>query len=89
MVLICTYYIAFIPAHKMMSFCILCLQREKAENEQTIAHYKQLKSLDVDLTQYIVNEAVIPRKVTRVVTEGSNKPTVHLHLKDNGSTMVE
>jgi len=45
--------------------------------DQKIAHYKQLKSLGVDLTQYILNESSVPEKVTKVT---GARGEVHLHM---------
>lgn len=53
--------------------------------DQTLAHYSQLKSLGVEITQYILNEAAIPEKVTKIVSGSGGRSTnngtnVHLHM---------
>ena len=53
--------------------------------DQTIAHYTQLKSLGVDLTQYIINEASLPEKVTKIVA-GGVKPVPQVHLYMGGAS---
>ena len=54
--------------------------------DQTISHYTQLKSLGVDLTQYIINEAAIPEKVTKIMAGKS--PQVHLHMGKGANDTV-
>ncbi|XP_067948404.1 uncharacterized protein [Watersipora subatra] len=58
------------------------LAHAKAKMDHTIAHYEQLRSLGVDLTQYILNEAAIPEKVTKIVSgkEGRANPSPNIHF---------
>lgn len=61
--------------------------------DQSLSHYGQLSSLGVDLTQYIINEASIPEKVTKIVAEsaGSSRakvsPNIHFHMGGNSHTV--
>lgn len=47
-----------------------------------LEHYSKLKELGVNLTQYILNQAAVPDKVTKIKSEkhGGASPNIHMHL---------
>ena len=47
-------------------------------NNQMVDYLRQLKSLGVDLTEYLKSKNPRPDKVTRVVTD-TDKADIHLH----------
>jgi len=63
------------------------LQRRKFEIDQTLAHYTQLRKLDVALTPYILGNSAIPDQITKIVKDSSKSSpssNVHLHLGTGG-----
>lgn len=53
------------------------INNEWADYEQKLAHYKMLKSMGVDLTEYLLRESPHPGKVIEYVSE--NTGSIHIH----------
>lgn len=53
-------------------------QSKKKLQDEQLAHLRQLKELEVDLTTYLVSQHPKPDNVLRVITKGSGS-TVHIH----------
>ncbi|KAF6039732.1 hypothetical protein EB796_001954 [Bugula neritina] len=63
------------------------ITRRKFEIDQTLAHYTQLRKLDVALTPYILGNSAIPDQITKIVKDSSKSSpssNVHLHLGTGG-----
>lgn len=45
-----------------------------------LEHYSKLKALGVDLNEYILNQAAIPEKVTKIKKGDGIAPNIHMYI---------